>query len=161
MPTTRKSTRSTSGGPKQATLSFNHRVTKPVPKSAKDAVVTSSKDTTPAKPSPLSKSAEVEDEEAEEEVQPIKDQEAEEELVDPVPEPAAVPEKSEAELEAAKITDAGIKRYWRGIEAQRLSKPVHQEDLEVGEKVLRYFDVSSQYGVSVSHLPPLLPNPYI
>ena len=149
MPTTRKSTRSTGGGPKQATLSFNHRVTKPVPKSAKDAVVSAgSKDTAPAKPSPLSKSAKPEDEDEDEAVVPPTEEQEPDEVVVPVPVPAPAPETSEAELEAAKITDARIGRYWRGIEAQRLAKPVHQEELGTGEKVLRYFDVSSQYGVS-------------
>lgn len=60
-----------------------------------------------------------------------------------------VPEKSEAELKAEKITDTQIKSYWKGIEKQRKAPRVHQQDLDLGEKVLRYFDVSSQYGVSI------------
>lgn len=64
------------------------------------------------------------------------------------PEVEAVPEKSDAELRAERISDAQISKYWRGLEAQRKAPRVHQEDLTLSEKVLRYFDVSSQYGVS-------------
>jgi len=147
MPTTRRTTRSADGVLKQATLSFNHRVTKPVPKSAKDAVV-SDKDATPVRPSPLSEVTQPDDEPA---VSPTEEQ-APDEPVAPTPvsapAPVPAPEQSEAELEAGRITDARIAHYLRGIEAQRLAKPVHQEELGVGEKVLRHFDVSSQYGVS-------------
>jgi DNA polymerase delta subunit 4 len=78
--------------------------------------------------------------------------------------------KSEAERLAEKVTDTQIKRYWRGREAERTVErgkvpylrrlitwnertyansfpTVHQEGLSIEEKVLRYFDVSSQYGV--------------
>jgi len=54
--------------------------------------------------------------------------------------------KSDAELKAAKMSDAAIQKYWRKVEAERMAKRVHQEDLTLSEKVLRYFDVSSQYG---------------
>jgi DNA polymerase delta subunit 4 len=83
--------------------------------------------------------------------------------------------KSEAERLAEKVTDAQIKEYWREREAERIVKrgkapsisraitrnervradlasTVHQEGLSVEEKVLRYFDVSSQYGVRLLHL---------
>jgi DNA polymerase delta subunit 4 len=70
---------------------------------------------------------------------------------EPVAEKA--PEKTEAELKAEKITDAQIKKYWKAIEKERKAPRVHQEDLDLGEKVLRYFDVSSQYGVS--YFPPI------
>jgi DNA polymerase delta subunit 4 len=63
----------------------------------------------------------------------------------------AVPEKSEVELKAEKITDAQIKKYWKDIESQRIAPRVHQQDLDLSEKILRYFDVSSQYGVSQFH----------
>ncbi|KAK4228899.1 DNA polymerase delta subunit 4 [Podospora fimiseda] len=59
---------------------------------------------------------------------------------------------SEEEQQAKKITEAAIKKYWKGIEDSRGAKEVHRkhgEGLEVGEKVLRYFDVSSQYGPCV------------
>ena len=134
MPTTRKSSRLSSGAPgtKQSTLSFNHRVTKPtVTKSAKDNLVKPpstkeipSKDESPVESRPTSPETSV------------------------LPEEEA--EKSEAEIRAAQISDAAIKRYWGTIEGGRMAKGVHKkhgEGLTVGEKVLRYFDVSSHYGV--------------
>ncbi|KAE8453507.1 hypothetical protein EG329_010368 [Mollisiaceae sp. DMI_Dod_QoI] len=53
------------------------------------------------------------------------------------------------EERASKVTDAQIKRYWRDREAERKSKRVHQEELSVEEKVLRLFDMSSQYGPAI------------
>lgn len=137
MPTTRRTSsrggRAASGN--QATLSFNHRVSKPSAhsKSAKDL------STTPSKPSPLSKA-----------VKPSPEPEEQVETIPIIPEPASesIPEreKSDLELKAEKISEAQIKKYWRGVEAQRNAPRVHQQGLELGEKVLRYFDVSSQYG---------------
>ena len=60
----------------------------------------------------------------------------------------AAPEKSEAELKAEKITESQINKYWKAIEKERIAPRVHQEGISLNEKVLRYFDVSSQYGVS-------------
>ncbi|KAI1644105.1 DNA polymerase delta, subunit 4-domain-containing protein [Daldinia loculata] len=139
-------TRRSSGGNrttgKQSTLSFNHRVTKPVPKSAKDLV------SKPVKQSPLGKhvsSAQPEPKEEEEEV--IKDEDEDEEPL--VKQPHIQPEKSESELRAAKVTDRQIDQYWRQLERERITKRVHQEGLTQAEKVLRYWDVSSQYGPCV------------
>ncbi|KAF7523763.1 hypothetical protein G7054_g11657 [Neopestalotiopsis clavispora] len=149
MPATRRSTRSSQqAGGKQSTLSFNNRVTKPVPKSAKKA-------TTPVKASPLAK-------------QPFKDEvKSEDDDVAKVeaPEVAATSQdvieekeqeeapveddKSAAELRATKITDRQITGYWNKLEKERKAKRVHQGDLTLAEKVLRYFDVSSQYGPCV------------
>lgn len=75
--------------------------------------------------------------------------------------------KSEAERQAENITNAQIKRYWNKREKERTTQRgkdqtarclrmkymlimsiVHQEGLSVEEKILRHFDVSSQYGVS-------------
>ncbi|KAL2222246.1 putative DNA polymerase delta subunit 4 [Thermoascus aurantiacus ATCC 26904] len=63
---------------------------------------------------------------------------------------------SEEDKEALKITDADLKRYWEEKEAERkaprdvltvyLSHTVHQEDLSLHEKILRHFDLSTQYG---------------
>ena len=64
------------------------------------------------------------------------------------PEVEALPEKSDAELRAERITDVQIGKYWRSLEKQRKAPRVHQQGLTLSEKVLRYFDVSSQYGVS-------------
>jgi DNA polymerase delta subunit 4 len=53
------------------------------------------------------------------------------------------------EAQAREITDTQIKRYWRQKEQERLAPRVHQEDLTVYEKVLREWDMSGQYGVSI------------
>jgi len=55
------------------------------------------------------------------------------------------------EQQARKISDAQIKRYWRAKEQERLAPRVHQEDLTVYEKVLREWDMSGQYGVSLPY----------
>ncbi|KAI0193541.1 DNA polymerase delta, subunit 4-domain-containing protein [Xylaria flabelliformis] len=141
-PTTR---RSSGGGArssgKQSTLSFNHRVTKPTAKSAKNLF------SEPAK-SPLAKhvinaepdvkDVDVEEKKVQVEVEAPKQVEPEPEL-----------EKTEAELRADKITDRQISQYWRNIESERRTKRLHQEDLSLAEKILRYWDVSSQYGPCV------------
>jgi DNA polymerase delta subunit 4 len=50
---------------------------------------------------------------------------------------------------ARRITDAAIKKYWTAKEKQRTAPRVHQDDLGLNEKVLREFDMSSHYGVSL------------
>jgi len=45
------------------------------------------------------------------------------------------------------VTDAQIRKYWRERENERTAARVHQEELSVEEKVLRLFDMSSQFGV--------------
>ncbi|KAM7219767.1 DNA polymerase delta subunit 4 [Rhypophila decipiens] len=141
-PTTRKSTRGAgpASGAKQSTLSFNHRVTKPVSKAGKDALV---KPTPPTVEIPVVVEKQQDDSRA---TTPSTTAE----LISPITKTSLLErEKSEAELKAAKISDAAVRRYWQGIEASRRAKEVHKkhgEGLTVGEKVLRYFDVSSQYG---------------
>ncbi|KAI9894585.1 MAG: hypothetical protein M1814_001939 [Vezdaea aestivalis] len=54
--------------------------------------------------------------------------------------------KSKEELAARKITDGRIKKYWASIEAERKAKRVHQDKLTINERILRHFDISSQYG---------------
>ncbi|KAK3314512.1 DNA polymerase delta, subunit 4-domain-containing protein [Apodospora peruviana] len=138
MPTTRKSTRSSGAatGAKQSILSFNHRVTKSVPKSAKDSLV---------KPAPgLAKEYVPEEPVEVDEITSPVESEVEEATTPPV-----VAEKSDAEVKAARVSDAAIERYWGKIETSRMAKEVHRkhtEGLSTGEKVLRYFDVSSHYG---------------
>jgi DNA polymerase delta subunit 4 len=56
-------------------------------------------------------------------------------------------EKTEDEKKAEKVTDAQIRKYWRERENERTAARVHQEELSVEEKVLRLFDMSSQFGV--------------
>lgn len=61
--------------------------------------------------------------------------------------PAQKPQQSEDEVRALKVSDAQIKKYWKAREAERMAARVHQEGLSVEEKVLRLFDMSSQFGV--------------
>ncbi|KAK7920606.1 hypothetical protein PG985_008628 [Apiospora marii] len=154
MPATRRSTRSSSqAGGKQATLSFHNRVTKAVPKSSKDVV------SSPSKQSPLAKHVVSASQEAEEQAAPAKEDiilddaagvESEPEERSPVSEQEdEAVKKTDAELRAEKITGRQVDQYWRKLEGERIAKRVHQEDLSQAEKVLRYFDVSSQYGPCV------------
>jgi DNA polymerase delta subunit 4 len=59
------------------------------------------------------------------------------------------------EDEARRMSDAAIKKYWAAKEAQRTAPRVHQQDLSLHEKILREFDVSGHYGVSLSATSPL------
>ncbi|KAK0741818.1 DNA polymerase delta, subunit 4-domain-containing protein [Apiosordaria backusii] len=138
MPVTRRSTRATSsskagGEAKQAKLNFNNKITKPLPSRAhpKDKVAKVEealvRTATPS-PAPEPVSVKVE-----------KEEKAEVKL-------------SPAEVKASKISQAAINRYWKSIEESRLAKEVHKKHtagLTTGEKVLRYWDVSSQYGPCV------------
>ncbi|KAF5666776.1 GTP-binding protein beta subunit [Fusarium denticulatum] len=146
MPTTRRSAASArSRGPPakgQSTLSFSNKVTKPVPKSAKKSAISAS--ISKLDPSQHATQREVEDivvndhestEVDKEEVEAVTD-------IEVVPEPA----KSELELQAEKVTDTQIKKYWKSIEDQWTTPRLHQQGVSLSEKVLRYFDVSSQYG---------------
>lgn len=144
MPTTRRSARNRGATAKgQSTLSFSNKVTKPVPKNAKKSIISPS--VAKIDPSQLVKQKEAEDivDKATAEPERI---EVEEEVKEP--EVAPLPEKSELELQAQKITDAQIKKYWKSIENQWTTPRLHQKGVSQSEKVLRYFDVSSQYGVS-------------
>ncbi|RSM07603.1 hypothetical protein CEP52_005139 [Fusarium oligoseptatum] len=143
MPATRRSAGGArSRGPPakgQSTLtSFSSRVTKNVAKSAKKSIISPS--ITKIDPTQVPKQTKAE-EVVVEEPEPIEVDEEEEE-----PEVAPEPEKSEAELRAEQITDAQIKKYWETIEDQWTSPRLHQQGVSLSERVLRYFDVSSQYG---------------
>ena len=142
MVTTRKSAAASRGPTKgQSVLPFSNRVTKNIPKDVKQSVIS------PA----VEKIEKVEPVVEEKPVKNVEEaaadpaEEAEEEPEEEVEE--EVPQKSEAELKAEKTTDAQISKYWKGIEKERISSSVHQQGQSVNEKVLRYFDVSSQYGV--------------
>ncbi|KAK6531532.1 hypothetical protein TWF281_008327 [Arthrobotrys megalospora] len=50
---------------------------------------------------------------------------------------------------AYKITPRQIQTYYKGIENSRIRSAVHQEGLTEYEKILRHFDLSSQYGPCV------------
>ncbi|KAK2062112.1 hypothetical protein LY76DRAFT_589854 [Colletotrichum caudatum] len=142
MPTTRRSTGGARARPGptrgQSTISFSHRVSKPVPKDQNKAALTSAVERVE-----IGKPAKKEDEEGANEIQldkptspEIEQTEAKEELF----------EESDSAVRAKKISDAQINKYWKSIEAQRIAPRVHLKDLSLAEKVLRYFDVSSQYG---------------
>jgi len=57
---------------------------------------------------------------------------------------------SDEEARARKMSETQIKKFWREQESLRLVPRVHQEDLDLHERVLRLWDVSGQYGVSVA-----------
>lgn len=136
MPSTRHSTgssRSTGPSKGQSTLSFHNKVTKNINHDAKKASVVSPSVTKVTPPTT------VEVEPTKDEVEVIEDEELEEEVK---------PEKSESEINAEKVSNAQIGKYWKGIEKERRAPRIHQQGLSDHEKILRYFDVSSQYGVS-------------
>ncbi|PMD35452.1 hypothetical protein L207DRAFT_556908 [Hyaloscypha variabilis F] len=128
MPATRRTR--TSGGPvakgSQKTLSFGNKVTKPAtPSSTKDKAHTINPKVIDV--GHVSSKAAV-TEQARVEVEAIKS------------------EKTPEEERARKVSDAQIKRYWREREAERKAPRVHQEDVSLEEKILRLFDMSSQFG---------------
>ncbi|KAK0109779.1 hypothetical protein ONS95_002455 [Cadophora gregata] len=159
MPPARRSR--TSSGPAakgaQKTLSFGNKVTKPT------TAVPYGKDISSPKAHLLKNSIK---QEAEAEPEPKKELVAEEVKAEldtgHVDSSAAVSQQAKAEIvaqaqgdgksedviKAEKVTDAQVKKYWREREGERRTKRVHQEELGVEEKILRLFDMSSQYGVS-------------
>ena len=50
-------------------------------------------------------------------------------------------------MEASKVPQAQIRKYWQMKEEARIAPRVHQQGLGVHEKVLREFDLSYQFGV--------------
>ncbi|KAH0541291.1 hypothetical protein FGG08_004215 [Glutinoglossum americanum] len=54
--------------------------------------------------------------------------------------------KTKEEEDAAKVSDAQVIEYWKSVEDERKAPRVHQQDLSIHEKILRHFDISSQYG---------------
>ncbi|KAH8696328.1 putative DNA polymerase delta subunit 4 [Talaromyces proteolyticus] len=53
---------------------------------------------------------------------------------------------TEEDRQALKVTDAALRKYWNEEEQRRTAPRVHQNGLDVNEKILRHFDLSSQYG---------------
>ncbi|CAG7951692.1 unnamed protein product [Penicillium olsonii] len=53
---------------------------------------------------------------------------------------------TEEDKRALQLNKQDIWRYWRAQDENRLAPPAHQEDLDMEEKILRHFDLSSQYG---------------
>ncbi|KAH8792103.1 putative DNA polymerase delta subunit 4 [Hyaloscypha finlandica] len=132
MPATRRSR--TSSGPaakgSQKTLSFGHKVTKPAtPSSTKEdkAHTINPKAAIDLDVGHVSSEAAVA-EQAQVEVEKIKS------------------ERTPEEERASRVTDAQIKRYWKEREAERKAPRVHQGDVSLEEKILRLFDMSSQFG---------------
>lgn len=156
MPATRRSSRAAAAKKigRQSTLSFNNRVSKP---GAAKASAKEPADAVTPPPSSLAKKAVAvepvaqegdEDEEGKYEQPETLDEDADEGRITTA---VQAEQRPAVEVKAERVTDAQIKRYWRDVEDARVAKRVHQEDLSLAEKVLRYFDISSQYGVR-SHL---------
>ncbi|KAE8152914.1 DNA polymerase delta, subunit 4-domain-containing protein [Aspergillus avenaceus] len=47
---------------------------------------------------------------------------------------------------AINVTEKQLQQYWRKEEGKRKGPRVHHEDLTLHEKILRHFDLSSQFG---------------
>lgn len=59
-------------------------------------------------------------------------------------------ESTADEDQARRISEAAIRKYWAAKEKQRQASRVHQEGLSVEDKILREFDMSAHYGVSLA-----------
>ncbi|KUL86662.1 hypothetical protein ZTR_03010 [Talaromyces verruculosus] len=57
--------------------------------------------------------------------------------------------QTDEDKRALKISEAQIKKYWSEEERSREAPRVHQNGLDIDEKILRHFDLSSQYGPCV------------
>ncbi|KAK4133213.1 hypothetical protein BT67DRAFT_443137 [Trichocladium antarcticum] len=150
-PTTRKSSRASAGPGKQQTLSFKNKVTKSIktgkedyksPSRAKEYIPEGSptpQQTTEPPVSPTTPTL------GRGKAEPA---DGAPKLRQAGPQTVVV-EKPETERRAERVSKAAVEKYWGGIEKSRLARAVHAkhaEGLSTGEKVLRYFDVSSQYG---------------
>ncbi|EZF27682.1 hypothetical protein H112_00358 [Trichophyton rubrum D6] len=58
---------------------------------------------------------------------------------------AALP-KSKEDEQAEALTVKQLQAYWRAEEKKRTASRVHQADLSIEERILRHFDLCSQYG---------------
>jgi DNA polymerase delta subunit 4 len=65
--------------------------------------------------------------------------------------------KTKDEIEAGKVKEAQIKKYWKIKEEARKAPRVHQEGLSLHEKVCREFDTDGRYGVSFAQSTFLMP----
>ena len=63
-------------------------------------------------------------------------------------------EKGKEREKGARVSEAAVKLYWKSKEDERIAPRVHQQGLDVHEKILRHFDLSSQYGVRSPTKPP-------
>lgn len=64
----------------------------------------------------------------------------------PSPAPATSAEADADTSAALAVPPSRIKSYWRDKERARLAPRVHQQELGLGEKVLREWDMSGQFG---------------
>lgn len=53
---------------------------------------------------------------------------------------------SEEEKQAKTLTEKDLLRYWKNEESKRRGPSFHHDRLALHEKILRHFDLSSQYG---------------
>ncbi|KAI5813346.1 DNA polymerase delta, subunit 4-domain-containing protein [Pyronema omphalodes] len=141
---------------RQSTLSFNSKVTKPARTSSKklDGKATKTKARTITAPvfrdSQDSDVVEIEppktsvkkNEVIKNEVIPVKEKEEDKEQE----KNTGRGKKEEEKIVAPKISEARITAYYTAILSSRLLAPVHQSELSATEKILRNFDLSSQYG---------------
>ncbi|KAK5083602.1 hypothetical protein LTR05_006105 [Lithohypha guttulata] len=51
-----------------------------------------------------------------------------------------------AEKQANDLSDARITKFWKAEENKRLAPQIHQQGVHMHEKILRHFDLSSEYG---------------
>ncbi|KAK1147754.1 hypothetical protein N8T08_000267 [Aspergillus melleus] len=56
------------------------------------------------------------------------------------------PLTEEEEKKALQVTEQDLRQYWKREEAKRRAPRVHQGELSLHEKILRLFDLSSQFG---------------
>ncbi|KFX92243.1 hypothetical protein O988_07357 [Pseudogymnoascus sp. VKM F-3808] len=143
MPATTRRTRGAPAKGAQSTLSFNGaatRVTKNTGPPGKDL-----KKAEPAKQAPKTDVIDLDhaDAAAEAEVQEAKAAPAQ--VQSAAPASVLTPE----EVAAEKVPHSQVLKYWREKEKERVAPRVHQEGLSTEEKVLRYFDMCSQYGPCV------------
>ncbi|KAK5449764.1 hypothetical protein LTS15_008335 [Exophiala xenobiotica] len=166
MPRGRKAKGATASSNAQSRLSFNNsaRVTKPGTRQDDAVKKAASKLSDPAQAQiedevkvTVTPEAEAEPEEATEvQITPepeskkvdvaIRESPLKPKTTNPKTKKNTVPSKDERELAAEKVTDAQLRKYWRAEEDSRLAPRIHQESLSLHEKILRHFDLSSQYG---------------
>ena len=84
-----------------------------------------------------------EEDHAEGKTLPIRQNESQ--AVKPASQPQGLQDKREDE--ASKLSESQLRKYWARKEESRIAARVHQQGLDVHEKILREFDLSSQYGV--------------
>ncbi|KAE8356335.1 DNA polymerase delta subunit 4 [Aspergillus coremiiformis] len=135
-PTRRRSGQATAARSNQATLSFGSksRVTKP---SATPTQTQKTKDLEQVVPSISEKTLEPEPAPVTHVAELAVRQQAQAEIQPPL---------SEEDEKAIKITQRDLQQYWRKQEEKRKAPRFHQQELTLHEKILRHFDLSSQFG---------------